>query len=119
MNIIIFTLIRYQSVVIDKINKENILERFKQGYSFLEKNRKIFIFGIFSYVLFAFTLVMIHILLPSYVHDFLNMGGHVYASSEIYYSFGAIFSGFILSLPKVLCVTVLSPSGIIGNIFVL
>ncbi len=94
--IIIFTLIRYQSVVIDKINKENILERFKQGYSFLEKNRKIFIFGIFSYVLFAITLVMIHILLPSYVHDFLNMGGHVYASSEIYYSFGAIFSGFLI-----------------------
>ncbi len=47
-------------------------------------------------MLFAFTLVEIHIVLPSYVHDFLKMDGNVYASAEIYYSFGAIFSGFLI-----------------------
>ena len=47
-------------------------------------------------MLFAFTLVEIHILLPSYVDRFLQMDSNVYASAEIYYSFGAIFSGVLI-----------------------
>ena len=47
-------------------------------------------------MLFAFTLVQIHVLLPSYVDKFLQMGGNVYASAEIYYSFGAILSGILV-----------------------
>ena len=42
-------------------------------------------------MLFAFTLVQIHIILPIYVKNFLQMGADVYASSEFYYSIGAIF----------------------------
>jgi len=53
-------------------------------------------FGLFSYMLFAFTLVEIHIVLPSYVHNFLQKSGDIYASAEIYYSFGAIFSGILI-----------------------
>jgi MFS family permease len=47
-------------------------------------------------MLFAFTLVEIHVLLPSYVKNFLIMDGNTFASAEIYYSFGAIFSGFLI-----------------------
>ena len=47
-------------------------------------------------MLFAFTLVEIHVIVPSYVFDFLKMDGNVYASAEIYYSFGAIFSGLMI-----------------------
>ena len=46
-------------------------------------------------MLFAFTLVELHVILPSYVHDFLLASGNVYASAEIYYSIGAIFSGLL------------------------
>ena len=53
-------------------------------------------FGLASYMLFAFTLVEIHVLLPSYVKNFLQMDGSVFASAEIYYSFGAIFSGLMI-----------------------
>ena len=56
----------------------------------------IFIFGFLTYMLFAFTLVNIHVVLPSYVHDFLQMGGNIYASAEVYYSIGAIFSGILI-----------------------
>ena len=53
-------------------------------------------FGLASYMLFAFTLVEIHVVLPLYVKNFLGMGGNVFASAEIYYSFGAIFSGLLI-----------------------
>ena len=47
-------------------------------------------------MLFAFTLVELHVILPSYVHDFLQASGNVYASAEVYYSIGAIFSGVLI-----------------------
>ena len=55
-----------------------------------------FIFGFFSSILFAFTLVEVHVLLPSYVDKFLKMEGNIYASAEIYYSFGAIMAGLLI-----------------------
>ena len=47
-------------------------------------------------MLFAFLLVEIHILLPSYVHNFLLREGDVYASAEVYYSLGAILAGIFV-----------------------
>tara|TARA_B100000900_G_scaffold239029_1_gene203117 strand:- start:3172 stop:4443 length:1272 start_codon:yes stop_codon:yes gene_type:complete len=94
--IIIFSHLKYQPIVEKNINKENLLSRFQQGLNFLKSNKLIFIFGICSYMLFAFTLVEIHIVLPSYVHNFLQKSGDIYASAEIYYSFGAIFSGILI-----------------------
>tara|TARA_B100001093_G_scaffold305440_1_gene291436 strand:+ start:148594 stop:149865 length:1272 start_codon:yes stop_codon:yes gene_type:complete len=94
--IIIFSYLKYQPIVEKNINKENLLSRFQQGLNFLKSNKLIFIFGICSYMLFAFTLVEIHIVLPSYVHNFLQKSGEIYASAEIYYSFGAIFSGILI-----------------------
>ena len=46
-------------------------------------------------MLFAFTLVQIHIILPIYVKNFLQMGADVYASSEFYYSIGQFFQEFL------------------------
>jgi MFS family permease len=66
------------------------------GVYYLNENRIIFVFGLVSYMLFAFTLVELHVVLPLYVHDFLLAEGNVYASSEIYYSLGAIFSGVLI-----------------------
>ena len=60
----------------------------------MKKHPLIFRFGLTSYMLFAFLLVEIHILLPSYVHDFLEEKGDIYASAEVYYSLGAILAGF-------------------------
>ena len=94
--ILIFSYLKYQPIVEKNINKENLITRFKQGLKFLKSNNLIFIFGICSYMLFAFTLVEIHIVLPSYVRNFLQKSGDIYASAEIYYSFGAIFSGILI-----------------------
>lgn len=94
--ILIFSYLKYQPIVEKNVNKENLIARFKQGLKFLKSNNLIFIFGLCSYMLFAFTLVEIHIVLPSYVRNFLQKSGDIYASAEIYYSFGAIFSGILI-----------------------
>tara|TARA_Y100000389_G_C17310292_1_gene437625 strand:- start:229 stop:897 length:669 start_codon:yes stop_codon:yes gene_type:complete len=87
---------RYTPISNENINTDGLLSRLKGGFDYLSSHLNIFIFGLASYMLFAFTLVEIHVLLPSYVKNFLNMDGNTFASAEIYYSFGAIFSGFLI-----------------------
>ena len=92
----LFLLMKYNPVAKEKIQTGSLVSRLKGGIDFLSSNIYIFIFGLFSYMLFAFTLVDIHIVLPSYVHNFLKMGSDVYASAEVYYSLGALISGFLV-----------------------
>ena len=94
--IFIFILMKYTSVAKDKIHTEGLFDRLRGGFRYLQEHPIIFVFGLVSYMLFAFTLVEIHVVLPVYVKNFLNMGGNVFASAEIYYSFGAIFSGLLI-----------------------
>ncbi len=94
--IFIFMLIRYTPIAKEKIHKDGLFDRLKGGFKYLRDYPIIFVFGLVSYMLFAFTLVEIHVVLPLYVKNFLEMGGNVFASAEIYYSFGAIFSGLLI-----------------------
>ena len=94
--IFIFVLIRYTPIAKEKIHKDGLFDRLKGGFKYLRDYPIIFVFGLVSYMLFAFTLVEIHVVLPLYVKNFLEMGGNVFASAEIYYSFGAIFSGLLI-----------------------
>ena len=94
--IFLFVLIRYIPIAKEKIHKDDLFDRLKGGFKYLRDHQIIFVFGLSSYMLFAFTLVQIHVILPLYVKNFLEMGGNVFASAEIYYSFGAIFSGLLI-----------------------
>jgi len=94
--IFIFLLMKYTPISKEKTHTEGLFGRLKGGFKYLQKHPVIFVFGLASYMLFAFTLVEIHVLLPSYVDKFLQMDGNIYASAEIYYSFGAIFSGLMI-----------------------
>ena len=91
--ILIFMQIKYSRIVTDKVEVGTLFNRLKNGISYLKKHPLIFRFGLASYMLFAFLLVEIHILLPIYVHDFLQGKGDIYASAEVYYSLGAILAG--------------------------
>lgn len=64
------------------------------GWDYLRKHPLLFVFGNSSYSIFVVLLVEVHLLLPIYVHNHLQKGGDVYASSEIYYTFGALLAGF-------------------------
>ena len=94
--ILIFMQIKYSRVVTDKVEVGTLFTRLKSGISYLKKHPLIFRFGLTSYMLFAFLLVEIHILLPIYVHDFLQGKGDIYASAEVYYSLGAILAGIFV-----------------------
>ena len=94
--ILFFLFIKYKRISKENIQTGFLFDRLKGGLKYLNENPMIFIFGFLTYMLFAFTLVNIHVVLPSYVHDFLLMGGNVYASAEVYYSIGAIFSGILI-----------------------
>ena len=94
--IAIISIIRYVPINNETVDVGSLFERLKIGFTYLKDNPVIFLFGITSYVLFAFTLVELHVILPSYVHDFLQASGNVYASAEVYYSIGAIFSGVLI-----------------------
>tara|TARA_B110000014_G_scaffold81626_1_gene55994 strand:+ start:1063 stop:2346 length:1284 start_codon:yes stop_codon:yes gene_type:complete len=94
--ILIFIQIKYSRIVTDKVEVGTLFTRLKSGISYLKKHPLIFRFGLTSYMLFAFLLVEIHILLPTYVHDFLQGKGDIYASAEVYYSLGAILAGIFV-----------------------
>ena len=94
--IFIFMMIKYKPIAKGLVHKGALFSRLMGGVVYLKENPIIFIFGFLSYMLFAFTLVEVHVLLPSYVHQFLKMDGNVYASAEIYYSIGAILSGVLV-----------------------
>ena len=94
--IAIFSIIKYTKIKNENIHLGSLIGRLKIGFNYLKQNPVIFLFGITSYMLFAFTLVELHVILPSYVHDFLQASGNVYASAEVYYSIGAIFSGILI-----------------------
>ncbi|MEE2954375.1 MAG: MFS transporter [Bacteroidota bacterium] len=99
IGILIIIFIKYNPVKKKYIQTGTVWRRFKGGIEYLSNNKLIFIFGLASYMLFAFLLVELHVLLPSYVRNFLEEGGEIYAAAEVYYSFGAIIAGvFIIRL---------------------
>tara|TARA_B100000900_G_scaffold414065_1_gene439633 strand:+ start:1510 stop:2784 length:1275 start_codon:yes stop_codon:yes gene_type:complete len=90
---LIILFIKYQPLVKNKIDKGNVLERLQNGINFLKENPLIFIFGICSYMIFTFLIVEMFVLVPNYVSNYLQGGGNVFASSEVYYSIGAVLAG--------------------------
>tara|TARA_B100000683_G_scaffold275182_1_gene325170 strand:- start:8539 stop:9807 length:1269 start_codon:yes stop_codon:yes gene_type:complete len=96
IGIALFLFIKYTPIIKDEIHVGSLFSRLKLGFKYLISNPSIFAFGTLSYMLFAFTIVEIHVLLPSYVERFMNESANVYASAEVYYSLGAILSGVLV-----------------------
>ena len=96
IGVVLFLFIKYTPIVKDEIHLGSLFSRLRLGFKYLISNPSIFAFGTLSYMLFAFTIVEIHVLLPSYVERFMNESANVYASAEVYYSLGAILSGVLV-----------------------
>ena len=90
---LIIYMIRYRALVPRKVETGGTWQRMKAGYHFLMENKSIFIFGVASYSIFMCVLVVIFYTNPIYVEKHLQEGGDIFASSEICYALGAIFSG--------------------------
>lgn len=77
------------------IDMEKIAERFKKGWRFLMLNKELLVFGLASYSTFVVLLVEVQFLLPIFVHNQLEAGADVYASSEVCFALGSLFAGFL------------------------
>ncbi len=84
---------KFQPLKKRKKELKSVLEQLKIGYQYLKEHATVFIFGVASYSIFVVTLICNFYLAAVYVEQQLNMGGNVYAASEMYYSVGAIFAG--------------------------
>ena len=96
IGITLFIFIKYTPIIKHDIHKGSLFFRLKAGFKYLKENPNIFAFGTLTYMLFAFTLVEVHVLLPLYVEKYMNADAAVYASAEVYYSIGAVLSGFLV-----------------------
>ena len=96
LGVILFLFIKYSPVINQDIHTGSLFDRLKGGFSYLKLNSNVFAFGTLTYMLFAFTLVEIHVLLPLYVEKYMNASANIYASAEVYYSFGAVLSGVLV-----------------------
>jgi len=94
---IIIAFIKYTPTVEKKISKAPILDRLKEGFTYLKQNPLIFYFGNFSYTVFIFVLIANHVLWPTYIDQHLGASGDTYATTRIFYAIGALFAGFFIS----------------------
>jgi MFS family permease len=85
--------IKYSPVVALEIDTAGIFQRVKTGINFLKDRPFLFLFGNCSYSVFVVLLIEVHFLLPLYVNNYLEAGADVYASSEVYYTIGALLAG--------------------------
>ena len=109
---IIILFIKYKPIVKKNIDQGNMFSRLIKGFSFLKENSLIFIFGVCSYAIFTFLIVEMFVLVPVYVSNYLKEGGDVFASSEVYYSIGALLAGFGIR-------KIMGKNNIITNIIIL
>ncbi len=93
LSFIIIFLIQYRALIPRAEESGAVFERLKVGYDFLMNHKSILIFGIASYSIFVTVLVASFYTNPIYVEKHLLASGDVYASSEMYYSLGAILAG--------------------------
>ena len=70
-----------------------VKEQLQVGWDYLKNNKAIFLFGVASYSVFVGVLVTTFYLGAAYVKEHLELGGDVFAASEMYYAVGAIFAG--------------------------
>ncbi len=90
---ILILMIKYTPVKRKVIDTGSILNRLKQGISYLKKIPLLFHFGIGSYAIFAMLLIHVHQLMPIYVNNHLHANSAVYAGAEMLYAIGALLSG--------------------------
>jgi DHA3 family macrolide efflux protein-like MFS transporter len=74
-----------------------VIERLKTGLNFLKDKRHLLIFGIASLSVFLTVIVGAYMLNPWYVLHRLKGNAGVFGASEMYFAFGALFTGLTVT----------------------
>lgn len=90
-------LIRYQAIAHRGATEGNVLNKFIEGLQYLNQNRKVFLFGISTGLVFASILVSSMFILPLFIKNVLHGSERVYGISEGVFAFGSLLSGIFIS----------------------
>jgi MFS family permease len=107
LSFLIILFIQYESLTDRKKEIGTLIERIKIGVNWLKEHIQILIFGIGSHSVFAIVMVVGFFVNATYVQQHLNESGDVFATSEMFFALGAVFSGIAIrrifqaiSIPK-------------------
>ncbi len=78
-----------------RVDRGALWNRIVQGFDYLWKHKPLLIFGIASYLMFFSLLVLVQVMMPVYVNDYLRADAIVLASFKGIYSLGAIIAGVL------------------------
>lgn len=92
---VLILLLKYKSFKPNKKQSGSTIERITAGFTYLKYNPLLLLFGTLTLSVFIVILVEAFLLLPQYVANHLNESADVFASSDIYYSIGAILAGVL------------------------
>jgi MFS family permease len=87
--------IRYKRQTTFNPEEGGAWQRIRTGFDYLRARPRLLLFGVMSYGVFVTVLVQDRILLPEYVRLQLQAGADVFASSDMLFAAGALFSGVI------------------------
>ena len=73
----------------------NVWGRIRTGFDYLNTHRSLFVFGLASYVIFFSLLVVVQVVAPIYVKDYLVENATVLSFFKGFYAVGAITAGLI------------------------
>lgn len=95
--ITLIALITYEPVRIIQRERGSIKSRLRTGFNFLWYHKSVMIFGVFSFTVFAVTLVSLHNVMPMYVNNHLQAGAGVFGIGKFYNGAGSLIAGFLVS----------------------
>ncbi len=111
---LIIATIRYRSLQVRTEEQGSLWRRLRTGYDWLRAHPPVFLFGVASYSIFVTVLLLLFYLGAKYVNDHLQLGGDVYAASEMYFALGSLLSGVLIqrlfrwtSRPRAVLITTL------------
>lgn len=96
VSIILISLMKYTPIAVRHKEQVNISERLKVGFRYLNRNRFIFLMGMFATSVFVAVMVINYYLNPMYVHHHLKQEADVYASYEFYFALGSLLAGLFV-----------------------
>ncbi|MEM6346861.1 MAG: MFS transporter [Bacteroidota bacterium] len=77
------------------IDTGTLRQRLSQGFQYLKENKPLFIFGVSSHVIFFSLMVLIQVVAPVYVAEYLFESASVLAFFKGFYAIGAIAAGLL------------------------
>ena len=96
ISIVLIACIRYTPKNEESIDRRAFIQRLRLGFSYLREHPAIFLFGVFSHVIFVVMLVNLHALMPMYITNHLRAGGNVFGAMEVLYAIGAVSAGLFV-----------------------